>query len=244
MLCAEDGAPETRMGEGKRRARRLVAVLKIGLLMGLAGVAACFALLAWGCSSPSRRVRSLKVTLDLVVPPALRLSRAAGVSVAVIDQGKVVLAQGYGVANREAAKVVTEETLFNAGSVSKTVTAFGVMALVEDGTVELDASVGAYLKRWRLPNVGFDNDMVTVRRLLSHTSGLSVYPIGVSFNAYLPGQAMPSLEEALSRPHDHFGKLRLVRKPGTRFEYNNGNYAILELGRPCYAASSAGDLAP
>jgi CubicO group peptidase (beta-lactamase class C family) len=147
----------------------------------------------------------------------------------VIDKGKVVWAQGYGLADRATARPVSEETLFNVGSVSKTVTAFGVMALVEAGAVELDAPVGRYLKRWRLPQSELDNNLVTVRRLLSHSSGLSVYPVGVSFNAYLPGEAMPTLEEELSRHFGNFGKLRLVRQPGTSFEYNNGNYAILEL---------------
>jgi CubicO group peptidase (beta-lactamase class C family) len=68
---------------------------------------------------------------------------------------------------------VDEHTLFQVASLSKWITAWGVMALVEAGRIDLDASVSRYLERWHLPPGRYDNNAVTVRRLLAHTSGLT-----------------------------------------------------------------------
>jgi hypothetical protein len=67
------------------------------------------------------------------------------------------------------------ETLFNIGSISKTHAAWGLMKLVQDGKIDLDAPVERYLKRWHLPASGFNHDSVTLRRLLSHTAGLRLH---------------------------------------------------------------------
>jgi CubicO group peptidase (beta-lactamase class C family) len=104
------------------------------------------------------------------------------------------------------------------------VAAWGVMAMVdENAEIDLDGPVQRHLTRWRIPESQFDVEGVTVRRLLSHMSGLSVFPASESFT--YPS----SLEETLSQSYGAFGRLRLVRKPGTDFEYNNGNYLILQL---------------
>ena len=103
------------------------------------------------------------------------------------------------------------------------------MALVEKGIINLDTPVDYYLKRWQLPDAGFDNNKVTVRRLLNHTSGLSIYPMSASINGYLPDEKLPSLHEVLSKSYNGYGKLRLIQNPGSGFQYNNGNYLILQL---------------
>lgn len=166
---------------------------------------------------------------DALVPELLNKTGVSGVAIAVIKNGVPIWSKGYGFSDRKSRKEVTTDTRFNIGSVSKTLTAWGVMKLVETGIVELDVSVDRYLKRWHLPQSEFDNSRVTVRRLLNHTSGLSTYPISESFNAYPPGSSMPSIVEALSRSYGSFRKLRLVQEPGKSFQYNNGNYAILQL---------------
>ena len=67
---------------------------------------------------------------------------------------------------------VERDTLFQVASLGKWLTAWGVMALVEEGRIDLDAPVSTYVTRWQLPASEFDADGVTIRRLLSHTAGL------------------------------------------------------------------------
>ncbi len=184
-----------------------------------------------GCGIPASTTKgdSLETELDTLVPGLLKQRSVPGVSIAVIKGGQVVWSKGYGLADKSRGTMVESQTRFNIGSVSKTLTAWAAMTLVEKGIIDLDAPVDRYLKRWHLPASNFDNNKVTARRLLSHTSGLSVYPASASINGYLPGEKMPSLEDALSRSYAGFGNLRVIGEPGRGFEYNNGNYVILQL---------------
>ena len=124
---------------------------------------------------------------------------------------------------------VDGNTLFQVASLSKWVTAMGVMALAEEGKLGLDVPVSTYLTRWGLPESEFDNDGVTVRRLLSHTSGLAD---GLGFAGFPPGTEVQSLEEALSHPNaspGHDGRVRVGYAPGTEFQYSGGGYLLLQL---------------
>ena len=124
---------------------------------------------------------------------------------------------------------VDGNTLFQVASLSKWVTAFGVMALVEEGKLDLDEPVSTYLTRWELPESEYDNNGVTVRRLLSHTSGLAD---GLGFAGFPPGTEVQSLEEALTHPNaspGHDGRVRVGYTPGTKFEYSGGGYLLLQL---------------
>jgi CubicO group peptidase (beta-lactamase class C family) len=189
-------------------------------------------LILGGCGSPhqeNQQVGTLYAKYDALLPELLEKRSIPGVAIAVIQNGNPVWSKGYGYSVKHSHTPLTSDTRFNIGSVSKAITAWAVLKLVESGLVELDAPADHYLKRWHLPQSDFDNSQVTVRRLLNHTSGLSTYPISESFNAYRHGSPMPSIAEALSRSYGSFGKLRLVQQPGKSFQYNNGNYAILQL---------------
>ncbi len=124
---------------------------------------------------------------------------------------------------------VGPDTLFQVASLSKWITAWAVMTLVESGRVDLDAPVSRYLSRWTLPEAEFDIDGVTVRRLLSHTAGLTD---GLGFAGYPPGVELPSLEEALRHPyasHGHSGVIRVGLAPGSQWQYSGGGYLIQQL---------------
>ena len=166
----------------------------------------------------------LETRFRALVPGLLARNPVPGVQIAVIDEGAVAWWGSFGVADLRRSKPVTDHTLFNIGSVSKSVAAWGVLALVDDrADIELDSSVNPYLTRWHIPESDFDENAVTLRRLLSHTSGLSTLPASESFTY------PPSLADILSTSYGSFGRLRLVREPGSAFEYNNGNYVLLEL---------------
>lgn len=125
---------------------------------------------------------------------------------------------------------VDRDTRFQVASLSKWATAWGVMALVEKGRLDLDAPVSRYLTRWRLPRGAYDNDQVTVRRLLSHTAGLTD---GLGYAGFAPGAPVQSLEDSLTRAADASpdadGSVRVGREPGSGFEYSGGGYTLLQL---------------
>jgi len=125
---------------------------------------------------------------------------------------------------------VDADTVFQAASLSKWVSAFGVMTLVEAGEIDLDAPVSTYLTRWSLPESEFDNSEVTVRRVLSHTAGLTD---GLGYDGFAPGEPIQSLEESLTQPADASpnanGPVRVGAEPGAGFIYSGGGYTLLQL---------------
>lgn len=185
-------------------------------------------------------------SLDSLVPALLEELATPGAAVALIRDGKVVVAKGYGWADRERGVPVTAATLFNIGSISKTVAAWGVMRLVEDGKLDLDAPVERYLTRWHLPPSEYDHGGVTVRRLLSHTAGLSLH----GYPGFNPSQTLPSIESSLSGATNGSGDVRVIMPPGTRWQYSGGGYTIAQLlveeltGRPFHDYMRAEILQP
>jgi len=125
---------------------------------------------------------------------------------------------------------VDRDTAFQVASLSKWITAWGVMALVEKGRLDLDAPVSRYLKRWALPETGFDNGGVTVRRLLSHTAGLTD---GLGYAGFAPGSPAQTLEASLTQAADASpgasGRVQVGQPPGERFKYSGGGYTLLQL---------------
>ena len=125
---------------------------------------------------------------------------------------------------------VGSETVFQVASLGKWLTAWGVMALVEEGELDLDAPVSDYLSRWQLPASEFDASGVTVRRLLSHTAGLSD---GLGYDGFSASQDRQSLEASLERAADASpdkdGRTVLGSEPGSGFAYSGGGYTLLQL---------------
>jgi CubicO group peptidase (beta-lactamase class C family) len=118
-----------------------------------------------------------------------------GVSVAVIDDGKIVWAKGYGVLAAGDPAPVTPDTRFQAASISKPIAAAAALSLVQDGALTLDGDINAVLKRWKLPAGPFTAGRpVTLRHLLSHTGGLTVH----GFAGYAQGAPVPTLVQVLA----------------------------------------------
>lgn len=127
-------------------------------------------------------------------------------------------------------KPVDRNTIFQVSSLSKWISAFGIMKLVEDGKLELDAPVSKYLTRWQLPQSDFNNEEVTVRRLLSHTAGLTD---GLGYSGFEAGTTVQTIEQSLTRASDAdegvSGAVRVGSKPGGKFKYSGGGYTLLQL---------------
>lgn len=125
---------------------------------------------------------------------------------------------------------VDRETLFQVASLSKWISAWGVMTLVDAGRIDLDAPVSRYLTRWSLPPGAFDNDAVTVRRLLSHMAGLSD---GLGYAGFAPGDPIQTLEQSLTRAADASpgadGAVKVGAAPGSGWRYSGGGFTLLQL---------------
>ncbi len=117
-----------------------------------------------------------------------------GLSIAVIDNFEVVWAKAYGISESENNTAATTKTVFQAGSMSKTVNALALLKWAEDKGVDLDADVNSMLKSWQVPNKNNRADrVVTLRMLLSHTAGLSVH----GFGGYRKPDNLPSVLQIL-----------------------------------------------
>lgn len=142
-----------------------------------------------------------------------------GAGVALIAGGEPVWSGAYGWADADRATPMTLAAIDQVGSISKSVTAWGVMVLVERGLVGLDDPVIQHVGDWAFPDSGVAPDAVTIRQLLNHTSGLALGTIGPG---YAPGGEVPSLRESLT------AEVELRREPGS-FEYSNVGFNLLEL---------------
>ncbi len=123
---------------------------------------------------------------------------------------------------------VNRDTLFPTASFSKFIAAIGVLRLVDEGKLELDQPVDSYLERWSLPATDFDNNEVTVRRLLSHTSGLTD---GLGFGDYRADETLPDIITSLNNPRSsgNATEIKVGVMPGSEFIYSGGGYLVLEL---------------
>jgi CubicO group peptidase (beta-lactamase class C family) len=163
--------------------------------------------------------------LDQVVARAMHVHGVPGASVAVVKNGEVAWARGYGLADPAQALPVTAETVFDAASVAKPVSAWGIMALVEDGLIDLDAPISQYVTRWTLPPSEYDHDLITIRRILSHTAGLSVE----GDPGQEPDTYVPTVIEALNGAVLGMPALHVEYPPGEDYHYSSVGYTLIEL---------------
>jgi len=98
-----------------------------------------------------------------------------GMSIAVVYDHKIAWTKTYGYVDKEKSEPVTQNTLFQAASISKPVSAYAALRLVEAGKLDLDKNVNQYLKSWYVPDNEFTKiEKVTLKRLVSHKAGLTV----------------------------------------------------------------------
>lgn len=184
---------------------------------------------------PSRIEHLLRPTLHIVGRPdsafdvvdRMRALHVPGASVAIVDNFKIVFAKGYGVTEFGGSKRVDTTTLFLAGSMSKPVFASGVLQLVEQGKLSLDEDVNAKLKSWHLPESRFtEHEKVTLRRLLTHSAGLTVW----GFPGYEVGKPVPTVPQLLDgAPPANTPAVRNDTTPGARWLYSGGGMTIAQL---------------
>ena len=155
----------------------------------------------------------------------LRELNIPGLSIAFAANGEIEWAIAYGMADILEGQRMDTDTLLLAGSISKPVTALRALQLAEEEAFDLDEDVNTYLNSWHLPDNEFtQTEKVTIRRILNHTAGLTVW----GFPGYDVGDEIPSVIEVL----DGLGNtepIRVFKEPGESWQYSGGGYTILQL---------------
>lgn len=197
----------------------LFKIWKVGILVLLATMLFLRSHAA-GAAEQHSSLQDFTAHLDKRIPALMKYYDIPGASIALVQNGRAAWSKAYGYADLENERRMTTDTYCRVESLSKPVTAWGVMKLVEQGKIELDNPVVQYLQNWELPESNFSEEKVTVRQLLSHNAGM---PLGDFWERYSPREEMPSLEESLSK------EAVLIREPGLSFSYSNTGYNLLEL---------------
>lgn len=164
------------------------------------------------------------------VEEKVKNNKVGNISIAVIEDGEIAYEFQHSIG-----EVVSKNSVFQIASASKWVTVWGVLSLVEQGKLDLDAPASRYLTRWTFPPSSYEQDNVTIRRLLSHTAGVSSF----GYFGFEHQENLQSLEESLVRADDVVppgetavvgqGEARIVNDPGAAWDYTGAGYTILQL---------------
>ena len=150
--------------------------------------------------------------------------KVPGVSIAIVENGKIKWAKGYGYANTETGTKVNASTLFQAGSISKPLAALSALKLFENDSLELNKDVNYYLKNWQIPENKFtETEKVTLEKLLTHTAGITVH----GFPGYQQTDEFPEIIDVLNG-NGNTGKIIVDTIPGSIWRYSGGGYTVME----------------
>jgi CubicO group peptidase (beta-lactamase class C family) len=152
--------------------------------------------------------------------------KVPGISVAVIDGGRIAWARGYGVLEAGGARPVEPDTLFQAASISKPIASLGALLLVQEGRLSLDADVNDKLLSWKVPATEQTRQSkVTLARLLSHTAGMTIH----GFGGYASGEPVPTLLQILDgQKPANSAPIRVNYVPGSESRYSGGGFTVVQ----------------
>lgn len=220
--------------------KKLKETLSVVFVFG--AVLSFFLLLSCKVFTPDLTARILRIESGLIPEPGIvieglapqrmalsdrmELYRIPGVSIAVINDFKIEWAKGYGVKETGMDDPVTTDTLFQAASISKPVAAFAALYFIEQGHLGLDEDVNSKLVSWKVPENEFTKEKkVTLRRIMSHSAGLTVH----GFRGYAQAEDVPSLLQILDgdKPANS-ASIRVDSIPGSRYRYSGGGYTVMQ----------------
>ena len=144
-----------------------------------------------------------------------------GVSIAIFNNNQITWTDTIGVSDANQQTPLTTNTKFQAASISKPLTALGVLKLTQTHNLDLDTDINQYLTSWQVQNP-FD-EPVTIRRLLNHTAGVNIS----GFQGYPKSDTIPDTVSVLNGL-DNTPAIEVMITPGTQFAYSGGGYTILQ----------------
>lgn len=218
--------------------RRLVTIIAAAWLLAGGAQAAPSAQDRAAIAAIETRMGPATSAQDQALAARMAELKVPGVSIAFIEDGRVKWAKAYGVAAADTGRAATPDTLFQAASMSKAVAAAAALKLVEQGRLDLDGNINGHIAAWKVPDSPFTAEQkVTLRRLLSHTAGLTVS----GFPGYAVGKPVPATVAILDgvKP-SNTPAVRSFEAPGGAYAYSGGGYtvaqqAIVEAGGRSFA---------
>jgi CubicO group peptidase (beta-lactamase class C family) len=170
----------------------------------------------------------MKASLPLKLEEKMHHNRVPGMGMAVFHKGQMESDESFGVMEAGTNRKVTADSLFHACSISKMVTAIGVLRLVQEGMLDLDEDVNKYLLSWRVPENEFTKQKnVTLRNLLAHQAGF-VDPEG-SFDIYQNQGPLPTINDILlGKTRYNPEPLQVKYVPESQFSYSDAGYCVVE----------------
>ncbi len=211
------------------------------LMMWMLGVGVCSGCAAMAAGQETPEVQKRIAAVESCVPPNVLIKNGPeacptlakrmaelhvhGVSIAVVHNGAIEWAKGYGV-RQAGGEPVNAETVFQAGSISKPVAAMAALHLVEQGKLSLDADINTELTSWKLPpSDAAPGATVTLRELLTHTAGTTVH----GFPGYEAGAPVPTLVQVLNGEKPaNTDAIRVDSVPGKNWRYSGGGFTIMQ----------------
>lgn len=169
---------------------------------------------------PDRRGEQLSIeeVMDHLLVP--------GCSLAIIEDGRIVAAEGYGLTSPNGGAPVISSTIFQACSISKAAAGTGAMRLVQEGHLALDEDINDYLTSWQVPANNGWQPRVTLRHLLTHTAGFNYS----WFPGYQQGEPTPTTLQTIKGEHPaNTPPIQVTGLPGAEFSYSGAHYAVLQL---------------
>jgi CubicO group peptidase (beta-lactamase class C family) len=171
-------------------------------------------------STKNHSNESVKNELERHIPVWLERYDVPGLAMVLLESGEITWTSAWGVTSLKTLNPMTTKTVCRVESISKSVTARGIMKLSVTGKIDLDDPVTEHLHTWQFPETDFEPQQITIRQLLSHSSGLALGTLGLE---YPPGADKPSLTESLLK------EVMMIQEPGKGFHYSNVGYHLLEL---------------
>jgi len=160
------------------------------------------------------------------IPQLMLEDNIPGLSMAFVDQGKILWQRSYGYSDLENLTKVDKQTVFTGASLSKPLAAVAALNLVDNGMLNLDEDVNQTLKNWQIPESNFTTtEKVTLRRLISHRAGIR----NDLWSSYLPNEEVPTLTQMLAGQSPSIDPAtEVVRIPGSTERYSNPGYSIIQ----------------
>jgi CubicO group peptidase (beta-lactamase class C family) len=173
-----------------------------------------------GAAHDGKSLEELITHLEQRIPALMDSYNIPGVAIALVEDGEIAWVNAFGYADLAEGREMTGDTYCRVQSISKSVTAWGVMKLVEQGKVDLDSPYLQYVTDWTFPDSEYPVEEITVRQLLSLSAGM---PLGNVVQRYSPTEEVPPIRTVLSEEALAF------QAPGVSFYYSNVSINLLEL---------------
>lgn len=191
-------------------------ILKFAVTLGLCT-------LSWGSFASNQPPSA---NLQAWIEHEMRINHIPGASIAVINNYEIEWARGFGLKNKAKKEYVTGNTLFQASSISKPITAVAAMKAFEAKRISPNSNINTLLTTWKIPaNTYTTQQVVTLPLLLSHSAGIT----GFRYKGYETNTKLPTLlEELTGKTPANTPPIVVIRKPGSKYEYAPAGYTIVQ----------------